>query len=91
MIDLTNDIPLKEKIIERLGVLTSQIRTISLEIDALVKTASQEKVFLTKQEVAEMLHCEPRHVPKKIPRFRVGNTYLIDSSDLTAFINNAKR
>ncbi len=53
-----------------------------------------EKIFLTTQEVADMLHITKesfgRVIAKKIPRAKVGTCFLYQLKDVVAYIESIK-
>lgn len=91
MLNLRNDIPLKENVIDRVQQELAIIRDHSLAIEELVRFATQEKVYLTRQEVAELLRCDTKHIPRQIPNVRVSKNWVYDRDDVYKFLETRKR
>lgn len=91
MIDLRTDIPVKEDLTKRIQLILSQIRELTLEVEQVLALAIDKHVLLTRKEVAEMLRCEEKKVPRPIPRIRSGRNWLFELADVEAFIASKKK
>jgi len=91
MLNLRTDIPVKEDVIEQVEHLHAQIRDLLFEQEQLLKLSIGEDLLLTRDEVAIKLRCEPKKIPKCIPKIRIGNNYLYELKDVNAFVRSKKK
>ena len=91
MLNLRTDIPIKEEVIDMVQNQLAQVRDMTLEIEQTLKMAMNEKVLLTREELAKMLRCDVKKIPRPIPRMRVGSQYLFSLEDVNAFLDSKKR
>lgn len=88
MINMRVDYPLKQDVIEKLHLLTAQIKDLCNSLDIEIDFATKEKVLMTKDEVIALFRgANPPTVLKKI---RAGNKTLYDRDDVYEYINSKK-
>lgn len=68
-----------------------QIRDILLEIEQAEAMYHDRSVLLTREEVAEKLRTDVKHIPHAIPRMRMGNKSLYQLGDIEDFILSKKK
>lgn len=90
MLNIRSDVPIKQDAVDAVQELFAQIRDLTLEAEQLLKLATQEKVLLTREEVAKLLRCDESKVPKVIPSIRTGRKRLFEQKDVYAFIESKK-
>ena len=89
MLNLKNDIPIKEEIDKAIESRIAQITDLLGEVKELNRKAlDSEHTYLTREELAQMFHCDPKKTPRAIPCFRVGKNVLYKQSDIEAFIES---
>lgn len=89
MLNLKNDIPVKESIDAAIESRIAQISDLLGEVKELNhKALDSEHIYITRDELATMFHCDPKKTPRAIPCFRVGKNVLYKQSDVDAFIES---
>lgn len=91
MLNLRDDVILKETVSERIMQNNAEIRDLLIENEQLIKMAKDPTILLTRKEVADRLRCDEIKIPRAIPRIRVGKNYLFQVGDVEEFINQRKR
>lgn len=91
MIDLKKDFPLKEEVIEKIALNNAQIRDLLTENEQLVRELHNERIYLTKPEVAAILRCTEEKIHPGIPKTRIGNNYLWLKEDVYEFLDSKKK
>lgn len=91
MLNLRTDVPIKEDVIETIQNQLAQMRDLTLEVEQTLRLSVNKHLYLTRSEVAEMLRCDEKKIPRPIPRMRVGRQYLFDQDDVKAFLDSKKR
>lgn len=91
MLNLRTDVPIKQDVLEAVQNRLAQQRDLSLEIEQMLKMCIDDEVLLTRSEVAKMLRCDEKKIPRAIPRMRVSSNYLFDKNDVKAFLESKKR
>lgn len=91
MLNLRTDVPVKEDVIETVQNQLAQMRDLTLEVEQTLRLCVSKHIYLTRAEVAEMLRCDEKKIPRPIPRMRVGRQYLFDQDDVKAFLDSKKR
>lgn len=87
MLNIKTDIPIKQDCIEAIQDKFAQIRDLMSESEVLLKNAiAPDDILLTQEEVAEKFHCDTKHIPRQIPRFRCAGKVLFQLSDVNNFI-----
>lgn len=89
MFSLRTDIPIKKDAVDEAGVVISQIRDKLTELEALLRTATQERAFFTKKEVQELIRSQT--IPSSIPRIRRGLDTIFEKSDVYNYLDSKKR
>lgn len=89
MLNLKNDIPVKEEIDKAIESRIAQITDLLGEVKELNRKAlDSEHTYLTREELAQMFHTDIKHVPRAISSFRVGKNVLYKQSDVETFIES---
>lgn len=89
MINLRVDLPVKQDVVDLIQLKIAQIRDELVEIEELMRNATQERILLTKEEVQKFLRVEK--VPPAIKKIRCGNKWLYERQDVYNFIDSKKR
>ena len=91
MLNLRTDIPIKADVIDQINLRHAQIRDLLIEEEQLMALANDNKVLLTREEVARKLRCTVDKIPRPIPRIRIGKNYLFETGDVEAYIQSKKK
>lgn len=90
MLNLRTDFPCKEGIVEQLQNIYAQINDLTREAEQILRNACDTNdVYLTRDQVAEMFHCDPKKIPKGLPKIRFKNSHIIyRKADIDAFLES---
>lgn len=91
MLNLRDDVLLKEDVSERIMQNNAEIRDLLTENEQLIKFAKDPSLLMTREEVAERLRCDVHKIPRSIPRIRCGKQYLFEVGDIDEFIQTHKK
>lgn len=91
MLDIRKDKFVQEDVVRLRQLKHQQIRDILLELEQLDAALEDDSLLLTRDETANKLRCDPKKIPSKIPRIRVGKERLFQLGDIRAFIEGQKR
>lgn len=91
MLDIRKDIPVKEDAIDRINQTYGQIVDLLNECREIMGVAAKGRVLLKREEVANILRCEPKSIPRVIPNIRVGRNWLYEEKDVYDFIESRKK
>lgn len=91
MLNIKTDHPLKKEVLEEVQTRLAQMRDLTLEVEEVLRSVSNGKVLLTREETAKILRCDAKRIPHKIPHLRCGRSILYEQSDVFEFINSSKR
>lgn len=87
MLNLTNEIPVKQDCIEAAQNIIGQVRDLCVELEEILHlSVKAQDHLLTRQEVADYLRTAPDKIPHQIPRFRLANDLRFRESDVRAYV-----
>lgn len=93
MLDLRTDVPIRKEVLDEVQTRFAQIRDLQDEAMTLLAIAvnNKQEVYLTRPEVASMLRCEEKRIPRDIPRCKRGKEYLFSSEDVKNWVKSHKK
>lgn len=91
MLDIRSTKLKREELVAFRQLKYQQIRDILLELEQADALMNDKSVLLTRQETADKLRCDPKKIPKQIPRLRVGSQWCFQLGDIEEFILTHKR
>lgn len=91
MLNLKKDIAVTTNIDEEVADRLAQINDLTNEVSALIKLKNNEDTYVTREDLANKFHCDPKKLPRQIAGFRMGKTVLYKQADIDEFINSRMR
>lgn len=90
MLELRTDVPIRKEVLEEVQTKFAQIRDLQDEAVTLLTIAAntEAETYLTRSEVANILRCEEKRIPRDIPRCKRGKDYLFSSFDVKNWVKS---
>lgn len=91
MLNLKKDIAVTTNIDEEVADRLAQINDLTNEVSALIKLKNNEDTYVTREDLANKFHCDPKKLPRSLQGFRLGKTVLYKQTDIDNFIQSKMR
>lgn len=91
MLNLKKDIEISQEIDTKISDRLAQINDLTNEVTALLKLKNNTETYITREELAERFHCDPKKLPRALLGFRFNKTVLYKQSDIDDFIQSRMR
>ena len=89
MLNLKSKIPVKEDCIKQMQVLIAQTRDLLNEQETLLSLLVQSDTLWSLEDTANYLRCDPKKVPRAIPRIKINNRVIrFKKADIDAFVES---